>query len=102
MTIDPKVKFAIGLFITLCIGIGQGTVNLTHAIPDGMIATVTAWAGIIAFVGSAAQTTLQGFGITSQSRIAAAASVPDVQKIVTTNEIANGPAFGSNDKVVSQ
>ncbi len=102
MIIDPKIKFIIGLFITLCIGIGQGTVQLSHAIPAEWISAVTAWAGIIAFVGSAAQTTLQGFGITTQSRIANAASLPEVKSIVTTETVANAPQFASNDKVVSK
>lgn len=102
MTLDPKTKFIIGLFVTLAIGIGQGTVQLTHAIPGDWIPAVTAWAGIIAFVGSAFQTTLQGFGMTNQARISAAAAVPEVSQIVTTPTIANTGALAANDKVVSK
>lgn len=97
MTLDPKTKFIIGLFITLAIGISSGAVQLTHAIPEGWISGVTAWAGIIAFLGSAFQTTLQGFGITAQSRINAAAAVPEVSQIVTSKAIADATP---SDKVV--
>ena len=99
MIIDPNIKFIIGLAITLAIGISQGYVALTHAIPDLWIPIVTAWAGIIAFVGSAAQTTLQGFGTTTQSRVSAAASLPEVKSIVTTRAVADA---APNTKVVSK
>lgn len=86
MTLDPNIKFLIGIFITLCIGIAGGTVNLTHAIPENWVPAVEAWSGVIAFVGSSIQTTLQGFGTTAQSRISAASSLPQVNQIVTTDK----------------
>jgi len=99
MIMDPKVKFVIGLLITLAIGISSGAVVLKGAIPAEWIPMVTAWAGIIAFLGSAAQTTLQGFGMTTQSRLSAAAAVPEVKTIVTTTALANATP---SDKVVSK
>jgi hypothetical protein len=77
MTIDPLWRFLIGLAVTTAIGISQGAVQLTHAIPGDWIPATEAWCGIIAFVGSAATTTISGLGMTSQSRIAAAATVSD-------------------------
>jgi hypothetical protein len=101
IVLDPFTKTLIGIGITLCIGISSGTVVLTHAVPDAWIPTVTAWAGIVAFVGSAVQTGLQYLGTTTDNRIAAAAHDPSVAKIVTTQALANGAAFSENTKVVS-
>jgi hypothetical protein len=97
MSIDPKWRFIIGLAVTLAIGISQGAVQLTHAIPPDWIPTTVAWAGIIAFVGSAATTTISGLGMGSQSRIAAAASLPEVKAIVTSAPVADA---APSDKVV--
>ncbi len=99
MTLDPRWRFAIALLVTAAIGVSQGTLVLTGAIPADWIKPVTAWCGIIAFVGSAVQTTLSGFATTTQSRLASAAAVPEVKAIVTTPEIANATP---SDKVVSK
>ena len=98
MTIDPKWRFVIGLCVTLAIGISQGAVQLAHAIPADWIPVAVAWAGIIAFVGSAATTAISGLGMTNQSRIASAAAVPEVQAIVTTS---TAQANAGGDKVVT-
>ena len=97
-TIDPKWRFIIGLFVTTAIGISQGAVSLTNAIPDFAIKPVVAWCGLIAFVGSAATTAISGLGMTSSSRIAGAAAVPEVQTIVTTSK---SLADAGGDKVVN-
>jgi hypothetical protein len=102
MTIDPMWRFVIGLAVTTAIAISQGTLVLTHAIPPDWIPGVTAWCGIIAFVGSAATTTISGLGMTNNNRIASAAAATNVQKILTTAQVANGTQFAANDKVVSQ
>ena len=99
MSIDPVWRFIIGLAITAAIGISQGTVQLAHAIPADWIGPVTAWCGIIAFVGSAAQTTISGLGMSAQSRISAAASLPEVKSIVATPEVASA---APSEKVVSK
>ena len=95
--IDPTVRFVIGIVVTLCIGISAGTVVLTHAIPANWIPVAVAWAGIIAFIGSSVQTGLDGLGITAQSRLASAASLPEVKSIVTTQPLADATP---SDKVV--
>ena len=87
-TIDPWVRFTISVFVTFAIGITQGAISLTNAIPDLWIKPVVAWCGILAFLGSAANTAISGLGMTSQSRISAAASLPEVSKIVATPEVA--------------
>lgn len=127
LTISPGARFIIGIVITTAIAISAGTIHLTHAIPDNWIPAVIAWSGIIAVVGSAIQTSLQGLGLTNANRVAAAqplpasdkialasslgasdkialaASAPEVQQIVTTREIAQaaGPV-GDGAKVVSK
>lgn len=98
-TIDPKWRFLIGLIVTAAIGVSSGALVLTNAIPSDWIKPVTAWCGIIAFMGSATQTMVSGLGMTKQSRIDSAAAVPEVKAVVTTKEIAD--ATPSN-KVVSQ
>ena len=102
LTLSPGARFCIGLGITLAIGISSGAVVLTNAIPADLIKPVTAWAGIIAFLGSAAQTGLQGLGMTTANKVAAAVSDPNIKQIVTTTEIANSPTFAPVDKVVSK
>ena len=114
LTLSPGSRFVIGIAITLAIGISSGAVVLTNAIPGDWIKPVEAWCGIIAFVGSAAQTGLQGLGMTNankaaaaqslppEQKIAIAASAPEVSQIVTTKAIAQaaGPV-GDGAKIVS-
>jgi hypothetical protein len=61
MQIDPKISFWLGVVVTALIGIGGGTVSLTHAIPPAWIPTVVAWCNILSFLGSAVLTALHGF-----------------------------------------
>lgn len=114
LTLSPGSRFIIGVIITAAIGISAGSVHLTDAIPGDWIPAVVAWSGIIAFIGSAVQTGLQGIGMTNANKAAAAAdlpasdkvalaaSAPEVQQIVTTRAIAQaaGPV-GDGAKVVS-
>lgn len=115
LTLSPGARFIIGIMITAAIGISAGTVQLTHAIPEKWIPIVVAWSGIIAFIGSAVQTGLQGIGMTNANRSAAAASLPvdqkialaasepEVKQIVTTTALAQaaGPV-GDGAKIVSK
>jgi septal ring-binding cell division protein DamX len=81
-TIDPKWRFLISIFVTLAIGVSQGTVVLSNAIPDLWIKPVVAWCGLIAFVGSAAITTLNGMATTTASRATSAANDPAVDRVI--------------------
>jgi len=87
--IDPVVRFWIGVAITIAIGISGGAVSLTHAVPDLWIPYVTAWASIIAFTGSAVLTALNGMATSNPSRLASAASIPEVKSIVTSQAMAD-------------
>ena len=97
MSIDPKYRFAISLIVTFAIGVSSGTLVLTNAIPAEYIKPVTAWCGILAFLGSSINTTISGLGMSSQSRIAAAASLPEVKAIVTAAPVATA---APSEKVV--
>ena len=96
MTIDPKWRFVIALIVTTAIAISQGTLVLTNAIPAVYIPYVTAWCGIIAFVGSAATTTISGLGMTTASRNAAATNessmVVQTSSVNAMNKVANAIA----------
>ena len=96
--IDPKIRFWFGIAVTIAIAISQGTLALTNAVPADLIPYVTAWCGILAFVGSAILTALNGAATTTQSRLASAASLPEVKSIVTTQAMAD--ATPSLPKVV--
>jgi hypothetical protein len=61
MQFDPKISFWLGVFVTALIGIGGGTVSLTHAVPPDWIPAVVAWCNILSFLGSAVLTALHGF-----------------------------------------
>jgi hypothetical protein len=106
MTIDPKWRFIIGLAVTFAIGVSSGAVALTNAIPADWIKPAVAWCGIVGFLGSAAQTAISGLGMSSQSRLAAAATLPEVKRIVTTQDVADvtpsekvvGPPIGTGTK----
>ena len=88
MSIDPKYRFAISLIVTFAIGVSSGTLVLTNAIPAEYIKPVTAWCGILAFLGSSINTTISGLGMSTQSRIDAATSLPEVKAILTAPPLA--------------
>jgi len=79
---DPTTRFWIGVLVTIAIGVSSGTLVLTDAIPVEFIKPVTAWCGIIAFVGSSIMTALNGLATTNSSRIASAAVVPNAAERV--------------------
>jgi hypothetical protein len=87
--IDPTVRFWISIIVTVAVGVSQGALNLTHAVPVDLIPVVTAWSGIFAFVGSAFLAALNGAASTNSSRIASAAAVVGVKKIEVTPEVAS-------------
>jgi hypothetical protein len=115
MSFDPVSKFWFSVAITVAIAISSGAVHLTDAVPAAWIPAVIAWSGIIAVIGSAVQTSLQGLGMSNASRAAAAQSLPadtkiaiaaaspEVSQIVTTEAIAAaaGPS-GDGAKIVSK
>ena len=87
-TIDPVWRFVIGLVVTVAIGVSAGTLNLTNAVPHDWIPIVTAWCGIIAFIGSSLTTTISGLGMSNSSRKAGAAAIPNTV-VVQTNSAAD-------------
>lgn len=60
MSVDPRVSFWLGVVVTVTLAVGNGTVTLTHAIPDSWIPVVVAWNQLLAVLGSAILTALHG------------------------------------------
>lgn len=100
--ISPIARFWIGVIVTIAIGVSSGTVVLTNAVPEAWIKPAVAWCGIIAFGGSAVLTALNALASTMGSKVQSAANIPEVQKIITTSEVANSSQFATNDKVVAK
>lgn len=101
--IDPAVRFWISIIVTVAVGVSQGALNLTHAVPVDYIPIVTAWSGIFAFVGSAFLATLNGGAATVSSRLASAASVEGVKRIDVTPDVASQvtPETHQNAQIVT-
>jgi hypothetical protein len=99
--IDPSTRFWIGIIITIAIGVSNGSLVLKGALPPDLLPYITAWCGIISFVGSAVLTALNGAASTTSSRIASAAAVEGVKGIVVDPAIVGTAtaAAGSNAKV---
>lgn len=72
-----KLVFYIGIAVVIEQAIGQGTLQLTHAIPTSWIPTVQAWAAILAFTGTAIMTAVSGV-----NGLAPGAQVPSVPPAV--------------------
>jgi hypothetical protein len=96
--VDPTTRFWIGVIVTVAIGVSSGSLVLTNAVSPAWIPSVTAWCGIISFVGSALLTALNGMGATTQSRLASAAADPSVKAIVASAPEATA---APSNKVVS-
>lgn len=102
-TIGPSWRFAIQVVVFIAVGVSQGAVHLTNLIPEVWTPYAVAWCGFIAFIGTGLTTGLSGLGLTASNRIASAASLPQVQQIVTTSEIATAAgSVGDGAKVVSK
>ena len=89
MHIDPTARFWIGIVVTLAIAISGGTVSLTNVIPHDLIPYATGWCSVIAFLGSAVLTGMNGLATTTQSRVASAAVVPNAVNAVAEQVATN-------------
>ncbi len=61
MQFNPRIGFVLGILVTIEIAVSSGTLSLTHAVPPAWIPAVTAWSGILAFMGSTVLTFLHGY-----------------------------------------
>jgi hypothetical protein len=77
MQFDPKFSFWLGVVVTAMIGISSGAVHLTHAIPDAWIPTATAWAAILAFLGSGLLTAMHGYSSSQPGPLVSAPPLPN-------------------------
>lgn len=100
--IDPKVTFWISVVIAVC-GVGSIPAFWAGALPADIIPYLAQWNHILSAVGQVVMPLLVGQGMTTQSRIAAAATLDSVKQVITTREVAQaaGPD-GVGAKVVSK
>ena len=75
--VDPKWRFWISFAVFVAVGVGNGTVHLTHMIPADWIDIAVAWCAFVAFAGAGFVSLLNGMAMTNSSRIASAAVVPN-------------------------
>lgn len=99
INLDLSIHFWIGLFIFTASAISGGGVHLTNMIPDAAIPYVVAWSSFFSILGSGYLTAALGLHNASpQSKIDAAAALPEVKGIVTTAATAEA---APSDKVVA-
>ena len=93
MPSNPKYTFWLGIIVTVCLAVGNGSLHLTHMIPESWIPTVVAWNAFIAFVGAAVMTAMAGINSSKQSIVTAAAQLPEVKTICLNPNAPATPAL---------
>lgn len=89
INVDLNIHFWAGVLIFAAGGISNGTVHLTHMIPEVAIPTVIAWSSFISWLGSGYLTgALLLHNASPQAKLDAAAALPEVRGIVTTPALA--------------
>ena len=91
MQFNPKIGFVLGILVTIEIAVSSGTLSLTHAVPADWIPTVTAWSGILAFIGSTVLTFLHGYSSGDPGPLV----TPPLDRDVLQRQNAQGVARGS-------
>lgn len=76
MQFNPKIGFYLGILVTIEIAVSSGALSLAHAVPDAWIATVVAWSGILAFIGSTVLTFLHGYSSGEPGPLVKAPPIP--------------------------
>ena len=84
MSFDPKFTFYLGVFVTLAIGLSNGTVHLTNVVPTDWIPYVTGWMGLFSFVGSTLLTGMSGMSSPKSGPIAPPPTVKQAQEVMKT------------------
>ena len=60
MQVDPKYTFWLGVFVTIALAVGNGTVHLTDMVPLAWIKPIVAWNAFLGFIGATAMTAMTG------------------------------------------
>lgn len=95
--VSPRVIFWLSFAVTCCIGITNGTVHFTAIVPHAWIEPADEIIAGFIFFASTFLTMAAGAGMSKQSVLASAAAIPEVQRIVTTPEVADA---APSEKVV--
>ncbi len=98
--VDPSVRFWLGILFSIASAVAGGSLVLKGAFPEGWLPYISAWAGIVGFVGNVVLTALNAAAGTTASRALSAASDPLVDHVVMKDK-ALADAIPS-DKVVAK
>jgi hypothetical protein len=85
MHIDPSFRFWLGILFSIASAVAGGSLVLKGAFPQNWLPYISAWAGIIGFIGNVVLTALNAQAGTTQQRALSAAADPKVQKVVMQN-----------------
>jgi hypothetical protein len=58
--VSPTFSFWLGVFVSIFVGVGSGTVHLTNMVPADWIPVITAWMNFLGFAGTVTMTALAG------------------------------------------
>ncbi len=80
--VDPSARFWLGILFSIASAVAGGSLVLKGAFPEFWIPYISAWAGIIGFVGNVVLTALNAGAATTSSRAQAAAADPAVDRVI--------------------
>ncbi len=80
--VDPSVRFWLGILFSVASAVAGGSLVLKGAFPADWLPYISAWAGIIGFVGNVVLTALNAAAGTTSSRAQSAAADPAVDRVI--------------------
>ena len=83
MQVDPKYAAWFGVWTTILMMIGGGTISLTNTIPDTMIPHVVAWALLFGTINSAILTALHFYSSDKTGPLVKESEIPRVDSLTT-------------------
>lgn len=102
-TINPKWTLILTIALAILGFLAGASSQFTDmGLSEHWVKFILAWFTLVLGIGNAANSVLIAFGMTATSKLANAAAIPGVQKIITTEAIANSSGLADVDKVVSK
>ena len=86
--IDPSFRFWLGIVFSVAAAVAGGSLVLKGAFPEAWIPYISAWCGIIGFVGNVTLTALNAAAGTTTSRAMSAAADPNVEEVIMKSQAA--------------
>jgi hypothetical protein len=84
--IDPSFRFWLGIVFSVAAAVAGGSLVLKGAFPESWIPYISAWCGIIGFVGNVTLTALNAQASTTSSRALSAAADPAVDRVIMKSQ----------------